>query len=242
MTRIYVANKLAPDTELNLPDDSAHHLVQVLRMRAGAQLTLFDGRGGEYAAEIIFCERRRVAVRVLGYEAVDRESKLQLTLAQCVSKGERMDYTFQKAVELGASTFVPLLSSRSVVKLDAERWEKKLEHWRGVIISACEQSGRTHVPGLASIEKLEQWLAANTPASDLRLVLVPGAAATLKSLPVSRQITLLAGPEGGLSEAEIALAMRCGFTALNLGPRVLRTETAGVAALAALQALSGDLG
>lgn len=242
MTRVYLADALAAGMELNLPDDSAHHLAQVLRMRAGAPLILFDGCGGEYAAEILVCERRRVTVKVLRHEAVERESKLQLTLAQCVSKGERMDYTLQKAVELGASAFVPLLSSRSVVKLDAERWEKKLEHWRGVIVSACEQSGRTRVPGLASIDKLEHWLAANKSPSDLRLMLVPGAAATLKSLPVSPRITLLAGPEGGLSEDEIAFAMRCGFTALSLGPRVLRTETAGVAALAALQALSGDLG
>jgi len=242
MTRVYIADALAAGMELNLPEDSAHHLAQVLRMRAGASLTLFDGRGGEYAAEILVCERRRVAVRVLRHEAVDRESRLQLTLAQCVSKGERMDYTLQKAVELGASAFVPLLSSRSVVKLDAERWDKKLEHWRGVIVSACEQSGRTRVPGLASIEKLEHWLELNAADSALHLVLAPGAAATLKSLPIAQQITLLAGPEGGLSEAEIALALRHGFTALSLGPRVLRTETAGVAAMAALQALSGDLG
>ncbi|MDB5985319.1 MAG: rRNA ((1498)-N(3))-methyltransferase [Nevskia sp.] len=242
MTRIYVEQGLALGAELNLPEAAAHHLVQVLRVRVGEMLTLFDGRGGEYAAEIVACERRRVGVRVQRRIDIDRESKLRLTLAQCVSKGERMDYTLQKAVELGVSALVPLLSSRSVVKLDAERWEKKLEHWRGVIVSACEQSGRTRVPTLAQVEKLESWAAAGAAHSGLRLVLAPGASTTLKSLSPAQHITLLAGPEGGLSEDEIALVVRHGFTALSLGPRVLRTETAGVAALAALQALSGDLG
>jgi len=242
MTRIHVEQRLAPGIELDLPDAAAHHLAQVLRARVGSALKLFDGRGGEYAAEILVCERRRVSVRVQQQLDVDRESQLNLRLAQCVSKGERMDYTLQKAVELGASALVPLLSARSVVRLDAERWDKKLEHWRGVIVSACEQSGRTRVPPLAQVEKLETWLVAGAAEPGLRLVLAPGARATLKSLPPAASITLLAGPEGGLSEDEIALAVRHGFTPLGLGPRVLRTETAGVAALAALQALSGDLG
>jgi 16S rRNA (uracil1498-N3)-methyltransferase len=242
MTRVYVAGALAVGAELNLPDAAAHHLAQVLRVRVGETLTLFDGRGGEYLAEIAACERRRVVARIQRHVEVDRESKLELTLAQCVSKGERMDYTLQKAVELGVSTLVPLLSARSVVKLDAERWDKKLEHWRGVIVSACEQSGRTRLPALAAVEKLESWIAAAAADPGLRLVLAPGARATLKSLPPAPRITLLAGPEGGLGEDEIAAAVRQGFTPLSLGPRVLRTETAGVAALAALQALSGDLG
>ena len=241
MTRIFVDDVLAAGSERDLPDDAAHHLAQVLRARAGDALVLFDGRGGEYEAEILLAERRRVRVRITAHRAVDRESKLELRLAQCVSKGERMDYTLQKAVELGVAQLVPLLSARSVVKLDAERWDKKLEHWRGVIVSACEQSGRTRVPSLAPVQKLEHWLAASDDG-DLRLILAPGAGATLRTLPAASRISLLVGPEGGFSDDEVVLAQRHGFVALGLGPRVLRTETAGVAALAALQALHGDLG
>lgn len=240
MTRIHVDRRLAADTVLELPEAAARHVAQVLRLRAGEALTLFDGSGSEYAAVIESLDRRRVTVRTGAPRAVDRESPLSLTLAQCVSKGERMDYTIQKAVELGASAIVPLLSARSVVKLDDQRWEKKLEHWRGVIASACEQSGRNRLPALVPVQKLDQWLPAS--GDGLRLVLAPGASMPLKQLSSAQAISLLVGPEGGLSDDEIARALRAGFHGITLGPRVLRTETAGVAALAALQALWGDLG
>jgi len=241
MTRIHVAAALAAGTELDLPDDAARHVAQVLRMRAGEALTLFDGKGGEYAAVIVDAGRRDVRVRIDQHHAADRESRLDVTLAQCVSKGDRMDYTIQKAVELGVSRIVPLLSERSVVKLDAERWDKKLEHWRGVAVSACEQSGRTRVPEVVAVQKLDAWLAA--PAEGrLRMVLAPTESVSLRSLDAAASIALLIGPEGGLSDGEIAAARRAGCIGIGLGPRVLRTETAGVATLAALQLLWGDLG
>jgi 16S rRNA (uracil1498-N3)-methyltransferase len=240
MTRIYLQDALAVDARLALPEAAARHVGQVLRMRPGELITLFNGAGGEYDAVIESVERRAVQVRVENFREAERESALALTLAQCVSKGERMDYTIQKAVELGVATIVLLLSARSVVKLDGERWEKKLEHWRGVAISACEQSGRTALPQITPLQKLDAWLAA--AGTGPRLVLAPGGRRGLKELPPAPAATLLVGPEGGLSDEEIALALHRGFTAIGLGPRVLRTETAGVAALAALQALWGDLG
>lgn len=239
MTRIYVPLPLSSNTELTLPEAAARHVAQVLRMRVGEALTLFNGDGGEYDAVIATVARRVVSVRVGELRQINRESTLAVTLAQCVSKGERMDYTIQKAVELGVTTIVPLLSARSVVKLDGERWEKKLEHWRGVVIAACEQSGRSHIPTVLAPQKLEHWLAAADGAP--RLVLAPIASASLKAVPKAAAVSLLVGPEGGLSDEEIAAAQRSGCTAITLGPRVLRTETAGVAALAVLQALWGDL-
>ena len=241
MTRIHVAAALSVGAELDLPDDAARHVAQVLRMRAGEALTLFDGAAGEYAAVIVEAGRRDVRVRIDRHDPVDRESRLDVTLAQCVSKGDRMDYTIQKAVELGVTRIVPLLSERSVVKLDAERWDKKLEHWRGVAVSACEQSGRTRVPEVAAVQKLDAWLA--TPADGaLRLVLAPTASVSLRTLDAATKIALLIGPEGGLSDPEISAARHAGCVGIGLGPRVLRTETAGVATLAALQLLWGDLG
>jgi 16S rRNA (uracil1498-N3)-methyltransferase len=240
MTRAFVAGALAEGAEFALPEDVARHLSQVLRMRAGETLVLFNGAGGEYEATIVSAARRDVRVRIGRFVAIDRESPLRLTLAQCVSKGERMDYTIQKAVELGACAIVPLLSSRSVVKLEAERWEKKLDHWQGVISSACEQAGRTRIPRLESVRRLDAWLTAAPTGT--RLVLAPGGAQSLKTIPKDMEITVLAGPEGGLSVEEVEHATAAGFAKVGLGPRILRTETAGVAALAALQALWGDLG
>ncbi len=241
MTRIHVAATLSVGAELDLPDDAARHVAQVLRMRAGEALTLFDGAGGEYAAVIVEAGRRDVRVRIDHFDAIDRESQLDVTLAQCVSKGDRMDYTIQKAVELGVSRIVPLLSERSVVKLDAERWDKKLEHWRGVAVSACEQSGRTRVPEVTVVQKLDAWLASPADGA-LRLLLAPTESVSLRALESSTKIALLVGPEGGLSDKEIAAARQAGCVGIGLGPRVLRTETAGVATLAALQLLWGDLG
>lgn len=240
MTRIHVPLPLAVGASLDLPDEAARHVAQVLRMRVGEPLTLFNGEGGEYAATIVATGRRDVRVSIDRFDPVDRESRLDVSLVQCVSKGERMDYTVQKAVELGVSRILPLLSERSVVKLDAERWDKKLEHWRGIAVSACEQSGRTRVPEVAPVQKLDAWLA--SADAGLRLVLAPTESVSLKALPPAAGIALLIGPEGGLSDQEIAAARRAGCIGIGLGPRVLRTETAGVATLAALQLLWGDLG
>lgn len=240
MTRVYVNQALAAGTEFALPEDAFRHLVQALRMRPGDTFIAFNGQGGEYSASLVDVGKRAASARIEAHHAVERESPLQLTLAQCVSKGDRMDYTIQKAVELGISRIVPLLSSRSVVRLDGDRWERKTEHWQGVIASACEQSGRTRLPLLEAPQDLNRWLDAPRGAA-LELTLDPKAAHSLRSLaPPSGAVTLLVGPEGGLSDAEIEHAQRSGFSGLRIGPRVLRTETAGVATLAAIQSLWGD--
>ncbi|MDE2149498.1 MAG: 16S rRNA (uracil(1498)-N(3))-methyltransferase [Gammaproteobacteria bacterium] len=238
MTRVLVAVPLVAGAELELPVTTARHLLQVLRLRDGAAITLFNGDGCEYPARLRVEGRRAVAV-VLRSVVAQRESPLALTLAQCVSKGERMDYTIQKAVELGVTRLIPLRSTNSVVKLEAARWERKLAHWRDVIGAACEQSGRNRLPELAPVQEFSVWL---TRAEGLRLVLDPRGGASLKTLPPTAAVSVLVGPEGGLAAAEFAAARDAGFRPLGLGPRVLRTETAGVAALAAIQALWGDLG
>ncbi|WP_028080580.1 16S rRNA (uracil(1498)-N(3))-methyltransferase [Solimonas soli] len=240
-SRIFISDaELRSGASLRLPEGAFRHLVQVLRLRAGDSFIAFDGRGGEYRAELVEVGKREASAKLLAFDEVDRESPLDLTLAQCVSKGERMDYTLQKAVELGVTRIVPLLSSRSVVRLDAERWDKKLEHWRGIVVSACEQSGRTAVPPVADISALPAWFDAEG-AHGTRLTLDPLAHHSLHQLPAPNgPLTLLVGPEGGLSDHELERARAAGYIGVRMGPRVLRTETAGVAALAALQAMWGD--
>ncbi|HET8881380.1 MAG TPA: 16S rRNA (uracil(1498)-N(3))-methyltransferase [Solimonas sp.] len=239
--RIYITDvELLAGAPLRLPDAAFRHLVQVLRLRAGDCFIAFDGRGGEFAAQLRDVGKREATATLGERITADRESPLDLTLAQCVSKGERMDYTLQKAVELGVTRIVPLLSSRSVVRLDAERWDKKLEHWRGVIVSACEQSGRTRIPDIAAPCALPAWLD-DGAAHGMRVTLDPlGRHAWRELPPPAGPVTLLVGPEGGLSEHELHRAREAGFIGIRMGPRVLRTETAGIAAIAALQALWGD--
>jgi len=240
-TRLYVDADLQVGQTLALPDDAFRHWVQVLRARLGDGVVLFNGRGGEYRASLKELNRRDARVAVEGFVDINRESALQLMLAQAVSKGDRMDYTLQKAVELGVSAIQPLISERSVVKLDAERWDKKIEHWQGVVIAACEQSGRTRLPRLLPVLKLGAWL--DQPLDiGMKLTLAPTAKAAFRDIPRQTSACLLVGPEGGLSDSEISASESCGFNSVRLGPRVLRTETAGVAALSAMQALWGDLG
>lgn len=239
--RILVDAALTPGARVPLPEAAMRHLVQVLRMGTGARVRVFDGRGIEVAAQLEVTGKRDACVVVLEALAPTPEPALGVTLAQAVSKGDRMDYTLQKAVELGVSAIVPLVSARSVVRLDAERQDRKLEHWAGVIASACEQCGRATLPELRPLQPLEAWLA-QAPAEGLRLTLDPLAARGLRECQPDGAVTLLVGPEGGLSPEEITHAKARGFEGVRLGPRVLRTETAGVAALAALQALWGDLG
>lgn len=238
--RIHTDQPLAEGGEIVLDENASHHIAVVLRMKAGEGLMLFNGKGGEYAAQVQRIEKKSVWLRVEQHYPVARESALRITLAQCVSKGERMDYTLQKAVELGVSCIVPIISERSVVKLDAERWDKKQQHWQEIARSAAEQSGRTLVPLVEPVAKFGPWLE-RARVHRLRLTLDPQGAATLRGLePPQGAVSLLVGPEGGLSEAELRLAGQHGFVGLRMGPRVLRTETAGVAALAAMQALWGD--
>lgn len=204
-------------------------------------MTLFDGRGTVHDAAINAIERGAVTVRVNGSRAEDRESPQRVVLAQAVSSGERMDYTIQKAVELGVSAVQPLMSERCVVRLSGERAVKRVRHWQGVVIAACEQCGRNRVPEVRPLLTLRDWLQQPAAAAELRLLLAPGAAVGLRDLERPEGlVTVLAGPEGGLAATESADAMRAGFQPLRLGPRVLRTETAAVALLAAMQALWGD--
>lgn len=240
--RLYLPTTLAAGALVALDANAFNHAVRVLRLRVGDALTLFDGHGGEYVAELVAVERRAATARVLAARAREAESPLRVVLAQGVSKGERMDYTLQKAVELGVAAVQPLLAERSVVQLDGERLARRVEHWQGVLVAACEQSGRNRVPPLAAPARLGDWLAAGG-GEGLRLLLDPQAGTGLRALPApGGAVTLLIGPEGGLGDGEIAAATAAGWQGVHLGPRVMRTETAGVAALAALQALWGDLG
>lgn len=237
--RIHLPFPLTVDSVVALPDSAANHVLRVLRLRPGAALILFNGSGGEYAATLEQATRTAVTVRIDAFNAREAESPLTITLVQGISKGERMDYTIQKAVELGVSRIVPAFTARSVVDLRGERLDKRLQHWQGVIIGACEQCGRNQVPALDAAVDLADWLR-STQTSSLRLVLNHRAAVGLGTLPRPTALTLLIGPEGGLDANELAQAEYAGFIGMRLGPRVLRTETAAVAALAALQTLWGD--
>lgn len=237
--RIYQTQRLVENSRITLDESAARHVARVLRLGTGAPLRLFDGHGGEYAASIVEAGKREVIVAVGEHTSVEVESPLELTLAQGISRGERMDFTIQKAVELGVQRIVPLQTERSVVNLKGERRDKKLEHWRGVIISACEQCGRNALPELLPMQSLSSWL--ERPLQGSGLLLDHRAESTVGSLSRPDALTLLIGPEGGLSEGERHEARTAGYAGLRLGPRVLRTETAALAALSALQSRWGDL-
>jgi 16S rRNA (uracil1498-N3)-methyltransferase len=239
--RIHVDQPLAVASELNLPPQAAEHVVRVLRMNPGEPLTVFNGDGNDYAAVIVAVGKREVMLRIEQVRPLANESPLQLTLAQGVARGEKMDLIVQKATELGVVRIVPLLTERSEVKLDAARAEKRLMHWRAVAASACEQSGRARLPEIAAALPLSTWLTSLTGDDALRLALLPEAARSSRELRFNGAGGLLVvGPEGGLGERDINALTAAGFDGLRLGPRILRTETAGLAALAALQALHGD--
>lgn len=250
--RCFIDQPLQTGDEIALDERAHRHVVQVLRLRLGAPLVLFNGTGGEYAATLTQAERRASRVRIDEHHPRDTRPALRVTLLQGIAKGDRMDYSLQKATELGVSRIQPLVARRSVTHDDPKRMNKRLDHWRGVIISACEQSGRTDIPELLPPLPLSQWLDEWHPGgrdedpTSWSLVLDPEAASGLGDLAASkdrpRAVTLLIGPEGGLDEQEIAQARHCGLSPVRLGPRVLRTETAGVAALAIIQSLWGDMG
>ncbi len=239
-SRVYFEAPLAHGALVELPEGPFRHLVQVLRMQAGDTLVVFNGQGGEYEAVLETVAKRGASLRIGAFRDVDRESALDLVLVQGISKGERMDWTVQKAVELGVSAIVPVVTERTNVHLDREREAKRLDHWRAVMISACEQSGRTRIPELHPVMKFADWL--GIPAKGTRLVLDPLATRGLAWVDAAAgAISLVVGPEGGLSADELRVAGKAGCVGVQLGPRVLRTETAGVAALAILQSIAGDL-
>lgn len=237
--RFYLDQPLAPGARFSLPPGPARHAARALRLAADDAVILFNGLGGEYSARIERVNKDEVAVSVTGFTAIERESRLRVMLAQGISSGERMDYTLQKAVELGVATIQPIAARRSVVKLAGERADKRVAHWQGVVASACEQCGRNQVPVVAPPLTLAHWLGQR---QDGRLLfLSPLAEARLADLPQPGAMDcLVAGPEGGFDADEIAALHAAGATPVRLGPRVLRTETAALAALAAMQTLWGD--
>jgi 16S rRNA (uracil1498-N3)-methyltransferase len=242
LTRVHVDSPLAAGSEVVLPESAAAHLSRVLRLTVGDECVLFNGDGNDYAARITAISKREMRAAVAASREVDNESPLAITLLQGVARGEKMDLILQKATELGVNAIAPLWSQRSEVKLDAERAEKRLAHWRGVVTSACEQCGRARVPEVASPIALAAALDA-LPSGGLRLILDPEGELALATLTAGSDanVALAVGPEGGWSPADREQLRADGFRGLKLGPRILRTETAGLAAIAALQARLGDL-
>ncbi|HSW69208.1 MAG TPA: 16S rRNA (uracil(1498)-N(3))-methyltransferase [Gammaproteobacteria bacterium] len=240
--RIYQAQPFKENTNITLDEAASHHLARVLRVSVGEEIRLFNGKGGEFSAIIQQINKKNVQIEIKKHIDREVESSLDIWLAQGISRGEKMDLTIQKAVELGVKKIIPLFSERCNVKLDQDRSLKRLEHWRSIVMSACEQSGRNRLPELEMPQALDRWLP--TVQADFRLILSPYAENTLKKLAVSStaRVVVLIGPEGGLSDLEISQAVGQGFLPLNLGPRVLRTETAGLAVIAALQGFYGDMG
>lgn len=236
--RFFCPDGLLPASDMPLPAAVAHHAERVLRLAVGDPVTLFDGQGGECAASILAFGKEALA-RLGPRLAIECESPLQITLVQALASGDKMDWIVQKAVELGVAAVQPVAAERSVLKLAGERADKRVAHWQQVAVAACEQSGRNRVPVVGEILPLAKYLA--RPFDGTRLILAPGADGALarKARP-DRPVAILIGPEGGWSPAELDLAARAGCAPLALGPRVLRTETAGLAALAAMQTMWGD--
>lgn len=238
--RFFCSEKLAPGATVRLPERAAQHAQRVLRMQAGDALTLFNGDGHNYSGELIRVGKDEVSAKIAGQSAAQNESPLRVTLAQAISSGDRMDFTLQKAVELGIDAIQPLATERSVVKLSGERAEKRREHWQNVVISACEQSGRAVVPAVAAPMPFTHWLGQPADFAQ-KIMLSPSAEQNLHDLPQpTGPVCLLIGCEGGFSPQEMQAAASCGYTPVRLGARVLRTESAALAALAALQTLWGD--
>jgi 16S rRNA (uracil1498-N3)-methyltransferase len=238
MPRFYLDQPLAQGARFTLPPGPARHAARALRLVADDSIILFNGNGGEYTARIERIQKDEVAVSLTGFADIERESRLRVMLAQGISSGERMDYTLQKAVELGVAAIQPIAAKRSVVKLAGERADKRVAHWQGVVTSACEQCGRNQVPRVSPPLTLANWLG---QSGGRLLFLSPLADARLADLPApSGTDCLVAGPEGGFEADEIAALHAAGAIPVRLGARVLRTETAALAALAAMQTLWGD--
>ena len=234
--RLFVDAELSPRLSFELPDAAAHHAARVLRLADGDAVVLFDGRGGEYEARLSMPGRGRVLAKTGERRSLERESPLHVTLVQAVSSNDRMDFTIQKSVELGVAAIQPVYAARSLVRLRGEREARKLAHWQRVAISACEQCGRNRVPEVRPPVALERYRA---PVEGSRILLSPSGSQRLADA-ARGPIVLAAGPEAGFDEEEERLLLRGGFVPVRMGPRILRTETAALAALAALNALAGD--
>jgi 16S rRNA (uracil1498-N3)-methyltransferase len=237
ISRIFCREVLATASEARLDGQSAHYIGKVLRLSVGAAVTLFNGDGHEYAATLVGIDKKSCTVQLGAQTTPNTESALHTVLGLGISRGERMDYAIQKSTELGVSAIVPLFTEHCEVRLDAERQEKRQEHWQQIAISACEQCGRVRIPEIGKPQALATWVR-STPA-ELCLLFDQDQPATLAGNKPEGGVALLIGPEGGLSPAEIKLALAEGFTGVALGKRILRTETAPVAALSVLQYLWG---
>lgn len=236
--RIYQQTEISTGSRLQLDAAASHHLIKVLRMNTGNEVILFNGNDTDYHATLDV-EKKNVFAVIKSADKKNTESSLQLSLLLGISKGDRMDISIQKAVELGVHTIVPVITERTVVNLKQERSDKKLNHWQGIIINACEQSGRSRIPELKPVCRLDEQLSSDT--NQLKLVLSPYANRDIHSIQYNRQsVSFLIGPEGGLSDNEIKQATRHGYQEIKMGPRILRTETASIATIAIMQALWGD--
>lgn len=246
--RFFIESALAAETDMPLPEAVVRH-VQVLRLNPGDDITLFDGRGGSHAATLVEIGKRHALARIGSHDPSEAEPPFRVTLAQGLAAGDKMDWLIEKAVELGVAAIQPLQAARSVVRLSAERAQKRHAHWQALIEAACEQCGRNRLPEVAPVANLEAWLGLQAnPATALgtRMLVSPRASQSLVSFATEQRnalldggVTLLIGPEGGLAPDEEAAALRIGFTSVSLGPRILRTETAGLACLATLNAVLG---
>jgi 16S rRNA (uracil1498-N3)-methyltransferase len=241
--RFHCPGELVADdvgNEYALPDPVAHHALRVLRLAVGDRIALFTGDGGEFAATLVRADKRDAVVRIDAFDATERESPLAVTLVQGIAANDAMDHAVRRAVELGVAAIQPVLTTRSARMPDGERGEKRLAHWRQIVVAACEQCGRNRVPKVRAVMTLDRWLAGRDPAA-AGLVMAPNADVAIAAAPPPRDaLDVLVGPEGGFAPDEVALAQRCGLTAIRLGPRVLRAETAALASLAAINALWGD--
>jgi 16S rRNA (uracil1498-N3)-methyltransferase len=238
LPRIYFDGDLKKGQSIALDRNASQHICKVLRLASGAEIRLFNGKGKSASAILEIASAKSATVKVTDEIHEPSESSLQLHLGLGISKGDRMDYAIQKAVELGITQITPLITERTIVRLDDKRESKKLEHWHGIIISACEQCGRSQLPALNPVTKIIDWLPHRAVC---KLVFDPESKQTLSQLEQASDVSILIGPEGGLSESEIAESMSNDFQSVRLGPRILRTETAVVTACSALQVLWGDL-
>lgn len=240
LTRVFVDAPLAPGARIALPEHAGAHLVRVLRLREGEACVLFNGDGHDYDARLLAANKRGVEAEVRAARAIDNESPQRIVLLQGIARGEKMDLILQKATELGVSRIAPVVTERTEVRLDAERGAKRLEHWRRVVASACEQCGRARLPVVEAPVELAVFAEAAAQADGRRYALDPDAVDGFGDVDASRPVTVAIGPEGGFGDRDLAVLRAAGFVGVRLGPRVLRTETAGLAALAVLQSVAGD--
>lgn len=238
--RIYHPQPITVDQQISLTADASNHLVNVLRVSEGQPLVLFNGDDNEYPAELMVANKRKCEVMIDAKLSLSVETPLKIHLGQGVSRGDRMDMVIQKAVELGVDEITPIITERCGVKLASDRWQKKVQQWQKIVIGACEQCGRNQIPKVHPVIQVNEWISQST--RQLRITLHPQASKSIKHLSIPNTgVRLLIGPEGGFSKTEIYATEEAGFQTCLMGPRVLRTETAAIASISALQAIHGDL-